>query len=292
MTYRTADHVISTNESYRTVALTRGDRCGDEVTVVRSGPDTERMRPVYPPATIRDGCDHLAGLPRHHGAARRCRQHRRRHGRARSPSWSSWSCVRCSRVRRLSRRSSREQATRLGLDDHVVFTGRVGPEQIADHLSAADVGLCPDIKSPLNDVSTMNKTMEYMAYCLPSVSFDLVETRVSAADTALFVPVGRPRRVRRRHRAAARRRRSACRARTGGPRARRRPSRLARAGTQLRERLRRSCSASTSTRALRSSIPLPPEFVVVGSSHVRAARRRRPRSVVSFASAGRRCPAE
>ena len=45
---------------------------------------------------------------------------------------------------------------------------------IADHLSIADVGLCPDLKTPLNDVSTMNKTMEYMAYALPSVSFDLL----------------------------------------------------------------------------------------------------------------------
>ncbi len=52
------------------------------------------------------------------------------------------------------------------------------------------MGLCPDLKSPLNDLSTMNKTMEYMAYCLPSVSFDLVETRISGGDTVLYVPSG------------------------------------------------------------------------------------------------------
>jgi glycosyltransferase involved in cell wall biosynthesis len=61
---------------------------------------------------------------------------------------------------------------------------------ISDHLSAADVGLCPDLKTPLNDVSTMNKTMEYMAYALPSVSFDLVETRVSGRDSVLYVRSG------------------------------------------------------------------------------------------------------
>ena len=61
-----------------------------------------------------------------------------------------------------------------------MFTGRVGLDAIADYLSAADVGLCPDRKTPLNDISTMNKTMEYMSYCLPSVSFDLVETQISA----------------------------------------------------------------------------------------------------------------
>ena len=65
---------------------------------------------------------------------------------------------------------------------------------IAEYLSAADVGLCPDLKTPLNDVSTMNKTMEYMAYALPSVSFDLVETRVSGGDTVIYVPSRRHRR--------------------------------------------------------------------------------------------------
>ena len=84
----------------------------------------------------------------------------------------------------------RAQCTKLGLDHYVTFTGRADMEMIADHLSVADVGLCPDLKTPLNDVSTMNKTMEYMAYALPSVSFDLVETRVSGGDTVLYVPSG------------------------------------------------------------------------------------------------------
>ena len=37
----------------------------------------------------------------------------------------------------------------------------------------------------------MNKTMEYMAYELPVVAFDLVETRVSAQDAALYATPGR-----------------------------------------------------------------------------------------------------
>ena len=84
----------------------------------------------------------------------------------------------------------RAMATELGLDDCVTFTGRADLDTIADELSQAAVGLCPDLKSPLNDVSTMNKTMEYMAYALPSVAFDLVETRVSGGDTVLYVPSG------------------------------------------------------------------------------------------------------
>ena len=61
---------------------------------------------------------------------------------------------------------------------------------IAEHLSRADIGLCPDLKTPLNDLSTMNKTMEYMAFALPSVSFDLTETIVSGGDSILVVPSG------------------------------------------------------------------------------------------------------
>ena len=53
-------------------------------------------------------------------------------------------------------------------------------------LSTADVGISPDPKNPLNDLSTMNKTMEYMAFGLPVVAFDLRETRVSAGDAGVY----------------------------------------------------------------------------------------------------------
>jgi asparagine synthase (glutamine-hydrolysing) len=82
----------------------------------------------------------------------------------------------------------RALAERLGLDAHVTFTGRVPDETVFSVLSSADVGLSPDPLNPLNDVSTMNKTMEYMAFELPVVAFDLTETRVSAADAAIYVP--------------------------------------------------------------------------------------------------------
>ena len=82
----------------------------------------------------------------------------------------------------------------LGLTDHVELPGRVPDELVAEVLSTADVGLSPDPKNPLNDVSTMNKTMEYMAFGLPVVAFDLRETRVSAGDAAVYVPAQRRRR--------------------------------------------------------------------------------------------------
>jgi glycosyltransferase involved in cell wall biosynthesis len=75
---------------------------------------------------------------------------------------------------------------RLDLTEFVTFTGRAPDAEVAAILSTADVGISPDPKNPLNDVSTMNKTMEYMAFSLPVLAFDLRETRFSAGDAAVY----------------------------------------------------------------------------------------------------------
>ena len=43
-THRTADHVISTNDSYRDIAIRRSGKRPADVTVVRTGPDPDRLR--------------------------------------------------------------------------------------------------------------------------------------------------------------------------------------------------------------------------------------------------------
>jgi glycosyltransferase involved in cell wall biosynthesis len=78
----------------------------------------------------------------------------------------------------------------LGLREHVELPGRVPDRTVVDVLSTAALGLSPDPKNPLNDLSTMNKTLEYMAFELPVVAFDLKETRVSAENAARYVPDG------------------------------------------------------------------------------------------------------
>lgn len=187
-TFRAAHRVISTNESYRAIAIRRGDRRPEHVTVVRSGPDTEQMRPIYPerprPADgivlvylgimgPQDGVDQVLLVVDE-------LVHRRGRSNVTATMLGFGDCL----------EDLRKQSASLGLDGHVTFTGRVDRVQVAEYLSHADIGIGPDLKTPLNDLSTMNKTMEYMAYGLPSVAFDLAETRVSGADSVLYVPSG------------------------------------------------------------------------------------------------------
>jgi glycosyltransferase involved in cell wall biosynthesis len=74
----------------------------------------------------------------------------------------------------------------LALDDHVRFTGRIPDEEVERVLATADVCVSPDPKNSLNDVSTMNKVLEYMACGRPIVAYDLREHRASAAEGALY----------------------------------------------------------------------------------------------------------
>ncbi|GAA3203905.1 glycosyltransferase family 4 protein [Microbacterium terregens] len=186
--FRAADHIISTNESYKAIAVRRGGRDASEVTVVRSGPDTQQMRPIYPEnPRAADGINlvYVGIMGPQDGVDQALHVvdelvHRRGRHNVTATLLGFGDCL----------EDLKAEARALRLHDHVTFTGRVDRVQMAEYLSRGDIGLCPDLKTPLNDVSTMNKTMEYMAYALPSVAFDLVETQVSGADTVLYAPSG------------------------------------------------------------------------------------------------------
>lgn len=186
--YAVADHVIAANDSYREVALRRGGVRPDEVTVVRSGPDARAMRRAAPVPGLRCGrkhlCVYLGIMGPQDGVDNALHAMRRLVDRGRDDVHLALlgfgDCL----------DDLRALTAELGLDDRVTFTGLAGPETIRAYLSTATVGLSPDGLSPLNDVSTMNKTLEYMAFELPVVAFDLKETRVSAAGAALYVPSG------------------------------------------------------------------------------------------------------
>ena len=166
--------------------MTRGGKRADEVTVVRTGPDPLRLKPGEADPELRRGHRFLVAYIGVMG-----------------PQDGVDIVVRVADivVNKLGRDDiaftligsgdcfDELLALRdaLGLAGHVEFTGRAPDELVVRIMSTADAGLSPDPKNPLNDVSTMNKTMEYMVFGLPVVAFDLRETRVSAGDAAVYV---------------------------------------------------------------------------------------------------------
>ena len=185
-THRAADHVIATNDSYREIAMTRGGKRANEVTVVRTGPDLRRLQPGEADPELRRGRRFLVAYIGVMG-----------------PQDGVDIVVRAADI--VVNKLGRDDIAftvigsgdcfddlvalrdELGLAGHVEFTGRAPDELVVRIMSTAHVGLSPDPKNPLNDVSTMNKTMEYMLFGLPVVAFDLRETRVSAGDAAVYV---------------------------------------------------------------------------------------------------------
>lgn len=182
--YRAADVVIATNESYRRIATGRGGVAPERVHVVRSGPQLDRLRLLPPVPELRRGRAHLVGYVGVMGT---------QEGidllllAARHVVLDLGRDVQFGLVGdggALPR--MRRMASELGIAEHVTFTGRVPDRQLLDMLNTADVCVNPDPATDMNDKSTMNKIMEYMALAKPIVQFDLVEGRVSAQQASLY----------------------------------------------------------------------------------------------------------
>lgn len=184
-TYRAADVVIATNESYRTAAITRGNMPADKVFVVRSAPVIERFRQVPAEPELKKGKPHLLCYLGVMGPQDGVDYALRSLALLREKR-EDWHAVFVGAGDTFDEMVA--LSTTLGLDDLVEFTGRIPDEDLVRYLSTADVCLSPDPHNPLNDVSTMNKVMEYMAMSRPIVSFELREARVSAGDAAVYAP--------------------------------------------------------------------------------------------------------
>jgi glycosyltransferase involved in cell wall biosynthesis len=185
LTFRTADISIATNESYRRIAIERGGMNPERVFVVRSGPNLDRVRAMPADVTWRKGRKHLVAYIGVIGAQEgidllleAVRHTVREKNRTDIQFVVMGSGPELATVQNLSRE--------FGLDDVVTFTGRVDDETLFTVLSTADVCVNPDRFNEMNDKSTMNKIMEYMALGKPIVQFDLTEGRVSAQDASLY----------------------------------------------------------------------------------------------------------
>jgi glycosyltransferase involved in cell wall biosynthesis len=183
--FRAADLSIATNESYRRIAIERGGMAPDRVIVVRSGPSLERMQIRPADERLKQGRRHLVGyvgvMGRQEGIDYLLRAVRH-------------VVVDLGRTDihfglvggGTSLEAMQALAAELGVGAFVTFTGRVPDDDMLAMLNTADVCVNPDVANEMNDKSTMNKIMEYMALAKPIVQFDLAEGRFSALAASLY----------------------------------------------------------------------------------------------------------
>ena len=185
LTFQTADVSIATNESYKKIAIDRGGMDPDRVFVVRSGPMLDRLKIIPSVESLKKGRRYLVGyvgvmgkqegidllLQAAHHIVRELRREDVHFGLVGGGT---------------SLEDIRQLAVELGIADYVTFTGRVSDQALLEMLNTADICVNPDVANEMNDKSTMNKIMEYMALGKPIVQFDLTEGRFSAQQASLY----------------------------------------------------------------------------------------------------------
>jgi glycosyltransferase involved in cell wall biosynthesis len=191
LTFRTADVSIATNESYRRIAIGRGRMPPDRVFVVRSGPAVDRVKAVPPDPRWRNGRRYMVGYV---GVI----------------SQSEGLDLLLASIEYIARQRKRDDvqfvvvgrgpnfqaivtlAEKMHVADWVTFPGRVDDTTLFEILSTADVCVNPDRVTKMNDMSTMNKIMEYMALGKAIVQFDVAEGRYSAQQASLYAAANDP----------------------------------------------------------------------------------------------------
>ena len=186
LSYKLADHVIVANESYREIAISRGQRTGSNITVVRNGPELERRQALRVDEKVRgrarniiafagvtgyqDGLDHLCRAL----SSLRCDLGR-----------EDFLCIVVGDGDALA--DIKSLAHELNIDDKMWFVGWVGDSNdYFCYLATADICVAPEPSNRYNDRSTFVKIMEYMLAEKPIVAFDLPENRFSAEGAALY----------------------------------------------------------------------------------------------------------
>lgn len=191
LTFAAATVSIATNESYRAIALRRGRMPADDVFVVRSGPDLSRVKPVPPNDRWRNGRRYLVGYV----------------GVMGEQEGIDLLLAAVAQLVKVEGRQDiqfvlvgggpaldmlRAQASAMQLDAYVTFTGRAPDADLFEIMSTADLCVNPDRVNAMNDQSTMNKILEYMAFSKPIVQFDVTEGRFSAGEASVYAKANDP----------------------------------------------------------------------------------------------------
>jgi glycosyltransferase involved in cell wall biosynthesis len=185
LTFRTAVVSIATNESYAAIARERGGMAAEDIFVVRSGPKVEKLALRPPNPALKKGARYLIGYV----------------GVIGPQEGLDLLVATAEHLIRVMGREDvhfgivgggesleavQEEVAAKGLERHFTFTGRAPDDLLLDMLNTADVCVNPDRATPMNDLSTMNKIMEYMTLKKPIVQFDLKEGRASAGEASLY----------------------------------------------------------------------------------------------------------
>ncbi len=184
-TFKNAQVCIATNESYKKIAVERGGKNPEDVFVVRSGPNLERLKVIPPVNKWKNGRQCLVGYV---GVI----------GKQEGLSYLVEAAEYI--VKELGRtdihfgcvgggtdlENVKEYAVEKEVNDFFTFTGRVSDQILLEVLNTADICVNPDEFNEMNDKSTMNKVMEYMALGKAIVQFDLKEGRYSAQSASLY----------------------------------------------------------------------------------------------------------
>lgn len=183
LTFSFADYSIATNESYKEIAVRRGKMKQERIQIVRSGPKLDKLKIGPGNEKYKNGKKYLIGYLGVIG---------------RQEGLDLW--LQSAKII-ISQRSDvrfaiigdgtylqniKELALQLGISSHVDFYGRVEDKLMLEILNTCDVCVNPDTPNEMNNISTMNKIMEYMALKKPIVQFDLKEGRVSAGQASLY----------------------------------------------------------------------------------------------------------
>ena len=184
-TYKNCKFAFVTNESYKKIAIERGGMKPEDVFVLRSGPKLERLKIQAPNEKIKGGRKFMVGYL----------------GVIGQQEGIEYMLQAADYIRHTVKRDNifwgivgggphldamREMCKKMGLDDIVEFTGRVPDDKMLEYLNTADVCVNSDKYNLMNDKSTMNKVLEYMALGKPIVQFELTEGRYSAREASLY----------------------------------------------------------------------------------------------------------
>jgi glycosyltransferase involved in cell wall biosynthesis len=185
LAFKIADLCLVANESARKQVLGRGCSPVQKAIVLRPYPDLDRVTPMRPDPTLRNGRAHMVAYA---GEVSKTEGvdllidaidyivHRLERADIQfvivgtGPEWQEIAGI-CGK---------------RALGDYVTFTGRVDDETLFTILSSADVCVDPRRKTPQNSVKTSEKMLEYMALGKPIVLIDMQEARLLAADAAHY----------------------------------------------------------------------------------------------------------